>query len=139
MMLQSGPPMTVTTQTNTTFAYSSGPQRADILRNPNLPAGTKSVSRWFDTSAFVQPATNMFGNQGVGLVRSDGVINLNLSVIRTFQIHERYALQFRGEFFNAPNHPNFGNPGRVFEGPGFGVVSSARAGRQVQLGLRMTF
>jgi hypothetical protein len=139
MMLQSGPPMTVTTQTNTTFAYSSGPQRADILRNPNLPADARSVGRWFDTSAFVQPATNMFGNQGVGQVRSGGVVNLNLSAIRTFRIRERYALQFRGEFFNAPNHPNFGNPGRVFEGPGFGVISSARAGRQVQLGLRLAF
>jgi hypothetical protein len=64
---------------------------------------------------------------------------MNLSIIRTFRIQERTQLQFRGELFNAPNHPNFGTPGRVFEGPGFGVVSSARPGRQVQLGLRLTY
>jgi hypothetical protein len=138
-LLQSGPPITVATQTNTTFAYSAGPQRADVLRNPNLPAPERTVYRWFDTSAFAQPATNMFGNQGIGLVRADGVVNLNLSLIRTFRLLERYALQFRGEFFNAANHPNFGRPGRTFEGAGFGIVSSARPARQVQLGLRLTF
>jgi hypothetical protein len=109
------------------------------LRNPNLPASERTIYRWFDTSAFAQPAANMFGNQGVGLVRADGVINLNASLIRTFRVLERYALQFRGEFFNAANHPNFGRPGRTFEGAGFGIVSSARAARQVQLGLRLTF
>ncbi|MCU0247306.1 MAG: hypothetical protein MUC42_12070, partial [Bryobacter sp.] len=139
MILQSGAPMTIATQTNTTFMYSAGPQRADVSRNPNLPNGERTLNRWFDTDAFSQPGTNMFGNQGVGLVRADGVINMNLSIIRTFRIQERTQLQFRGELFNAPNHPNFGTPGRVFEGPGFGVVSSARPGRQVQLGLRLTY
>lgn len=138
-LLQSGPPITVATQTNTTFAYSSGPQRADVLRDPNLPASERTVQRWFDTSAFAQPATNMFGNQGIGLVRASGVMNLNTSLIRAFRIEERYTLQFRAESFNVANHPNFGIPGRVFEGPGFGVVASARPARQLQFGMRLVF
>jgi len=40
---------------------------------------------------------------------------------------------------NAFNHPNFGLPGAIFGGPGFGVVSSAAAGRSLQLGLRFAF
>ena len=97
------------------------------------------MQRWFDTLAFAQPAQYTFGNQGVGLVRADGRININASLMRNFSVAERKQLQFRGEFFNLPNHPNFGNPTHQFEGAGFGVVNSARPARQVQLGLRLTF
>jgi hypothetical protein len=129
----------VQTQTNTTYAYSAGPQRADAIRNPNLPEGERSIMRWFDTDAFSQPEPYTFGNQGVGILRGDGVVNLNCSLIRTFTIAEKKTLQFRGETFNVANHPNFGLPGRVFEGAGFGVISSARPARQIQIGLRLTY
>jgi hypothetical protein len=67
------------------------------------------------------------------------MVNLNASLIRNFRLAETKTLQFRGELLNAPNHPNFGVPSQVFEGPGFGIVTSARPGRQVQLGLRFVF
>src|SRR5205814_730386 len=82
MVVQTGAPSTVQTQTNTTFAFSSGAQRADVLRNPNLSSG-QTLAHWFDTDAFAQPATNRFGNQGVGLVRADGIWNVNASIIRS--------------------------------------------------------
>lgn len=139
LVMQSGGPVTVTTQTNTTFAFSGGPQRADVISNPDLPVGERAILRWFDTSAFRQPASYTFGNQGIGLIRADGLIGVNASIIRTFRPRENVQLQFRGEMFNLPNHPNFAPPGQVFEGPGFGIVNSARAARQVQLGLRLVF
>jgi len=37
------------------------------------------------------------------------------------------------------NHPNFALPAHIFEGPGFGIISAARAARQIQFGLRLTF
>ncbi|MBI3684002.1 MAG: TonB-dependent receptor [Acidobacteria bacterium] len=137
--LQTGAPITVQTQTNSTNANSAGAQRADVLRDPNLPAGQRTIARWFDTTAFAQPAQFQFGNQGIGLVRADGRININCSVIRNFSLRERKQVQFRGEFFNLPNHPNFGNPAHQFEGAGFGIVNSARPARQVQIGLRLTY
>lgn len=139
MVLQSGPPVTVNTQTNTTYSNSSGSLRADVLRDPNLPPPQRTVLRWFDTTAFTQPQPYTFGNSGIGLVRADGVVNINLSIIRTFAVTERARLQFRGESFNVPNHPNFGLPGRTYEGAGFGIVNSARAARQIQIGLRLTY
>jgi hypothetical protein len=139
MVLQTGAPSTVQTQTNTTYAYSSGAQRADILRDPNLGSGERTLDHWFDTDAFVQPGVNQFGNQGVGLVRADGIFNLNNSFIRMFKLMEGKTLQFRGEFFNLLNHPNFLVPGHTFNGPGFGIVDAARPARQVQLGLRLSF
>lgn len=60
-------------------------------------------------------------------MRADGRVTLNTSIIRSFPFGERKQIQFRGEFFNLPNHPNFGNPGHQFEGAGFGIVSAAPA------------
>jgi hypothetical protein len=45
----------------------------------------------------------------------------------------------RAELFNAFNHTDFGLPGHTFGGPGFGIVSSARAPRTVQLGVRFGY
>ncbi|MCL5742923.1 MAG: TonB-dependent receptor [Acidobacteria bacterium] len=139
MTLQSGAPFTVTTQTNTTNAFSSGGLRADVLRNPNLPNSQRTLGQWFDTAAFAQPANYTFGNEGVNLLRSDGKTKFDFSVLRNFPVGEEKRLQFRAEMFNAFNHPDFGIPGHTFGGPGFGIVSSADAARSIQLGLRFTF
>lgn len=139
LTLQSGEPFTVSTQVNNTFVFSAGAQRADVLRNPNLPNNQKSLNRWFDTDAFRQPAQFRFGNQGVNILRADGLINLDLSILRNFPIGEDKKLQFRGEFFNITNHPNFGGPGSTLNGPGFGIVASAGPARRIQFGVRFVF
>jgi len=137
--LQSGEPFTVNTQVNNTFVNSAGAQRADISGDPNLPNGEKTLNRWFNTSVFTQPAQFRFGNQGVNTVRADGTINLDASILRNFLIRESMKFQFRGEFFNITNHPNFAGPGSTLNGPGFGIVSAAGAGRRIQLGARFVF
>ena len=135
---QTGGPLTITTQTNTTNSFSAGGLRANVLRNPNLSGGG-AVSAWFDTSAFAQPAPFTFGNGGLGIVRAAGVVNLDFSILREFRMAERFRLQFRGEFFNALNHTNLGLPGHVFGGPGFGVISGSGPARQIQVGARLAF
>ncbi len=138
-LMQTGPPTTVTTQTNNTNAFSAGAQRADLKRDPNLKASERTLTRWFDTLAFDQPAAFTFGTGGRGTVRGDGVINFDLSVLKNFFFAEQKGFQFRLEMFNAFNHPDFGLPGATLGGPGFGVVSSARGGRNIQAGLRFVF
>jgi hypothetical protein len=137
--VQSGPPFTVTTLVDTTNAFAAGALRADALRNPNLGGGERTLARWFDTGAFQQPAPYRFGNQGMGIVRADGLASFDFSILRNFAFGERVQAQFRGELFNAFNHPEFGTPGSSFGAPGFGVVASAREARQVQLGIRLLF
>ena len=97
------------------------------------------MARWFDTSAFVQPAAYQFGNKGCGLLRGPGVVNFDISVLRDFRITERVRFELRGEFFNALNHTNFNLPGRVLGGAGFGVISGSGPARQVQVGSRIVF
>ena len=48
-------------------------------------------------------------------------------------------VQFRGEFFNLTNHPNFGFPDSNIANVTAGVISSAYDGRSIQLGLRLTW
>lgn len=136
--LQSGAPFTVVTQVNSVFS-AAGALRADVSRDPNWPSGERTVAQWFDTAAFNQPAAARFGNQGVNILRADGIINVDLSLLRNFPIGENRKFQFRAESFNIGNHPNFGVPGRTFGAPGFGVVSVAGPARRVQLGLRLVF
>jgi hypothetical protein len=139
LALQTGEPGTVTTQVNTTNAFSAGGLRADVLRNPNLPDDQRRLDRWFDTDAFVQPAPYTFGNSGINLVRSPGFAQLDLSILRNFTLTESKRIQLRGELFNITNNTNFGNPGRTLGGPGFGIIAGAAAPRQIQLGLRFVF
>ncbi|MDW8354589.1 MAG: carboxypeptidase regulatory-like domain-containing protein [Bryobacterales bacterium] len=137
--IQSGGPFTVTTQTNTTNAFSAGAQRANVLRNPNLPAENRNIARWFDTEAFVAPPAYTFGNAGRGIVRADGRVNFDFSLNKNFAWGEQRVVQFRVDLFNAFNHPDFGLPTRALGAPGFGTISSATAPRTIQLGLRVAF
>lgn len=91
------------------------------------------------TSAFAQPAALRFDTSGRGILYDDGITNFDISALKNFVFAEGKHLQFRLEMFNAFNHPYFGLPGHTFGAPGFGVVSSARAGRTMQLGLRLAF
>lgn len=134
MTLQSGPSFTVNTQVNTVFS-AIGALRADVSKNPNLAAGERTLARWFDTSAFSQPVAVKFGNQGVDILRGDGLVNFDFSAMKGFSLPgEGRKLQFRCEMFNGFNHPNFGLPGRSFGGPGFGIRWHGRSGAQHSVG-----
>ena len=137
--LQSGPPFSVTTQTNTTNAFSAGAQRADLIGNPALPSDQRTLTRWFNTDAFAQPASFTFGNSGRGILRGDGIVNFDVSLAKNVSLTAQRVLQVRVELFNAFNHTNFGLPGHTFGGPDFGVVSNASGSRTVQLGVRFVF
>jgi hypothetical protein len=69
----------------------------------------------------------------------DGITSFDLSALKNFVLAEGKKLQFRLEMFNAFNHPDFHLPGHTFGAPGFGVVSNAREGRTMQVGLRLVF
>ena len=138
-MIQSAVPLTAVTNTNTSFAFSAGSQRANVARDPNLPANQRSVTRWFDTSVFSQPASFTFGNEGVGILRSGRWVNSDLSLLRNFAVSERAHLQLRGEFLNAFNHTVLAPPGATFGTPNFGVISFTAPARQIQVGMRLVF
>jgi len=67
------------------------------------------------------------------------VRNLDFSVLKNFPLNERFRLQYRGEFFDILNHPNFGPPDMNITNKTAGVISTAYDGRSIQMGLRLSF
>lgn len=63
------------------------------------------------------PATG-FGNSKIGGVLGPGQFNWDISIAKNTQITERVRMQFRSDFYNAFNHPQFADPG----GTAFGTV-----------------
>jgi len=111
-----------------------------MLRDPNLPSSKRTLSRWFDTSAFAPPPANQFGDQSaVWSVRADGLRNVNAGFSKFFALTETHRLQFRGEFFNFFNHPQFQAPAGARGQATFGQVTSAGPARQIQLGFKYEF
>ncbi len=79
-------------------------------------AGGRRINR----DAFVAPPVNQQGALGRNSLRGFPVSQLDFSLRRQFKLTERYKLQFRADFFNLFNHPNFGDPDSLFESGTFG-------------------
>jgi hypothetical protein len=112
-----------------------GTNRADIVGDIHADGG--EANRWFNTSAFAQPALGAFGNSGRSILRGPGIQNLDLGLFKNFSLPKAATLQLRVEAFNAFNHPNFLGVSQNISSPNFGVVTSARDGRIIQLGAKL--
>ncbi|MFN0103196.1 MAG: carboxypeptidase regulatory-like domain-containing protein [Bryobacteraceae bacterium] len=137
--MQSGAPFTVFNNTNDTNVFAAGTIRANVAGTPALAEEERTLSRWFNTAAFAAPAPFRFGNSPRSVLRGPNIANIDLSLGKSFSITERWKTEFRGEFYNLLNHTNFGQPGPTRGTPAFGVISSAREARRIQLALRVTF
>jgi len=128
--------------------------RPDVLRNPNLPRGDRTIDRWFDTEAIQNATPGRFGNAGKGIIQGSGVNNWDVNLAKNFHFTERHTVQFRAELFNVFNHAQFDDPvlqplvrdasGRVLN-PSAGKVTSAsdfgfrQTERVIQFGLKYSF
>ncbi len=85
------------------------------------------------SSVLVPPPYGGYGITSRNMFRDHGFRNLDLSVTKAFKFKERLTAQFRAEFFNILNHPNFVNPAG---GPGGGGASldPSAAGTSTGLG-----
>ena len=112
-----------------------GTNRADIVGD--IHSGGGSITKWFNTAAFAQPALGSFGNSGRSILRGPSINNLDLALFKNFDLPRASTLQLRFESFNVLNHPQWGNVSTNIANANFGVVTSARAGRINQLGLKL--
>src|SRR6185295_12971166 len=101
---ESGPTFTVITTANTTNAFPAGALRPNLLRDPSLPSGERTINRWFDTSAFVNPPALRFGNSPRSGLRGASVVTTDATLEKSFAVHEGWRLDLRAEFYNLLNH-----------------------------------
>lgn len=138
-IVQSGDPLTfIDTTTGTAYgtsttSYLDGVSTAEYCANSNnsniLTSGSM-VSRvkngYFNLAGFCagpsvpygDATATGFGDSGVGAVLGPGQFNWDISILKTTQITERVKMQFRTDFYNTFNHPQFADPG----GGSFGTV-----------------
>lgn len=183
--LQSGLPWEVTDATDNFSQTGEFSDRWDFFGNPsdftanvnaipfyafgsaNMPAVCTQAAAAMPTStlkggcytegnsAMLAPAAGTFGTMGRNIFRDSGFRDWDLSVFKNFKFKERLTAQFRAEFFNVLNRPNFANPGLNAtndpSGGAFGAENSTPdvaavnpilgtgGPREIQLGLKLIF
>src|SRR4029453_17482029 len=112
---------------------------------------TSNLSGYINASCFTEPALFSaddpiglgFGDSGVGIYDGPGQNNFDLSLTKRFPFRwpgENSSLEFRSEFFNAFNHPQFCDPDVDFTSPTFGQIScTSVAPRIIQFALKLSF
>ncbi|HMF53621.1 MAG TPA: hypothetical protein VK593_04685, partial [Edaphobacter sp.] len=114
----------------------------DLKVNPHAPNGAFDALQ-FDTSPGDQPVTGAHIRTlptQVTNARQDGIVTLDMSVVKDNRITGRLQAQLRADFFNALNHPSFSAPNLTPTSAAFGTITSqANLSRTIQLGLRLAF
>jgi len=150
--IQSGVNRNVTSPNTSTIAYVT--QHANALGidpystfdlkgatiTPREGFGSNNRSLyWFNPLAFTQAAPLTFGTAGRDIIASPGFMNWDISLFKTFVLHEGVNLTFRAELFDAFNQVRFDPPNLDASSPFFGQIQSAQQPRIIQLGLRLQF
>ncbi len=115
--------------------------RPDRVAGCDPYAADHSRNQWINAACFVAPLPGRLGNANRVPVSGPGFVNTDFSVIKQFALpREGMGLNFRAEFFNLFNHPQFGSPINDITALGFGAVNSTvNNPRVVQFGLKLTF
>jgi hypothetical protein len=109
--------------------------------NPGNP------NNYIKLSCFAPPnPLTLLGNAGRNSVIGPGLVTWDFSLFKNNRISERSNLQFRAEFFNILNRPNFATPfhnntlfdqnGNPVGGAG-SIDQTSTTARQIQFGLKL--
>ncbi len=139
---QTGTPFTVTTGDDFAGIGTGGQPwnvTGDITYQRQFSAGGAADPARYFTLGVSRPAAGTFANQTRNLYYNPSFQNWNVSAFKNFAITERQNIQFRAEFFNMPNHPNWSNPEANPTAATFGKVTQKTSERNIQLVLRYSF
>ncbi|MGO8787461.1 MAG: carboxypeptidase regulatory-like domain-containing protein [Terriglobia bacterium] len=139
--VQTGETLGIGDATNTSDSTNAAGQRPN-WNGTNPARSNPTVNEWFNTSVFSQPAAFTFGNapRSFGSLHASPLRNFDFSGIKNTQLAERFSLQFRAEFLNLFNTPQFNPPATSFGAGTFGTVSGQQNNaRIVQLALKLIF
>jgi TonB dependent receptor/Carboxypeptidase regulatory-like domain len=153
--IQSGSALTIA-DTNADNVFGISEDRAQLTgkctKNQLVTGGspTSKLNSYFHASCFTTPPVigadgigTGFGDSATGIVDGPAQANLDIALSKAVRLNrpvENGTIQFRAEFFNALNHPQFANPDTNFTSPTFGVISSTAVNPRVgQLAITLAF
>lgn len=151
-LFQSGHPLTITVSSpfNAFGVLTDFPELVPGCSvGVNTPVENK-LTNFFNTKCFAplpltgpDPFTTGFGNAGVGIVKGPGQVNTDLAIIKKIAVRwpeESANVEFRTEFFNFFNHPQFSDPDTNLSSPTFGqILTTAVNPRVMQFALKFSF
>lgn len=151
-IFQSGHPLTITTSSPfNAFGISTDfPQLVPGCTVATPGSLESKLTKYFDTKCFAplpligpDPLTTGFGDAGVGIVKGPGQVNTDLAIIKKIVVGwpaEAANVEFRTEFFNVFNHPQFADPDTNLSSPTFGqILATAVNPRVMQFALKFSF
>jgi hypothetical protein len=124
-------------------------QGGPIGGQTNCPAQVHTIQNWFNPCAFAQAPAGELGTAARAPVYGPRFVNTDFSIIKDFPLpfREGMNVQFRTEFFNLFNHPQFylggsgGSGEQDINAPAtFGVINNTvNNARLIQFALKLTF
>jgi hypothetical protein len=150
---QSGLALTITDPTGGSIFGNASSSRAQLCSGFTQAQVATSgsvedrLARYFNSAALCAPPAigdgTGYGDTGRGAFRGPHQANFDSALTKLTKVgglNENASLQFRAEFFNAFNHPQFANPGTSFGSPSFGQIGATSvAPRLIQFGLKYVF
>jgi hypothetical protein len=145
--LRTGLPFTVSAPDNS-YTGPNHASRANLIGDPysgattNHSAYVTGGSGYFiNPTAFGPAVIGTFGTSAPRAYHGPGYKNVDLSLFKSYRLTEDRRIEFRAEFFNAFNHPNFAVPSASLSSIGsFGKISSTIGDpRDVQFALKLYF
>jgi hypothetical protein len=138
--------------TGTTYTTGTTPAtvtiRPNYLHDTNLPVDQRTVSRWFDVSAFAAPTPGSFGSAAKGVIKGPGLNQWDAGIAKNIVFLERVNLRWEMTATNFFNHPAWSNPAtNIADLSQAGVISGAAGShsldqpgaRAFRMGIRLEF
>jgi hypothetical protein len=154
--ISSGFPVPLIDSSNQSGAGFNAGGNGNNFNRPNQVAGCNTHAnhsfpqfQWINAACFSVPAAGELGDAARVPVAGPDFVNSDASLIKQFRLPREIGLNFRAEFFNLFNHPQYGSPiaDINFNSPPAGTVSSnfgqvnstVNNPRLMQLALKLTF
>jgi hypothetical protein len=145
-----GYPLTILDENQASIDYIGDDEyiHANLIPGGNNNPVLGGPTNYYDVSQFAPATPGFFGTVGRNTLSAPGQFTMDFSVQKNFRVTENHRVQFRAEFFNFSNHPNFDSPNTSpFDALGRpnpelleGQITETRGDpRTIQLGLRYTF
>jgi hypothetical protein len=142
--ITSGFPIFITTSNNQTLV-SFANNGNNAIRPNQVCSGKLSdptPGKWFDTDCFAPPPSGQLGTANRSPLYGPGFVNTDFSVVKQFPLlpERGVNLEFRAEFFNLFNHPQFFQPDSDLASGTFGKISqTVNNARLTQFALKLRF
>jgi hypothetical protein len=117
---------------------TNGTLRPDLTGQP-ITISNPSVSQWFNTAAFVEAPLGAYGDARRNSIEGPGAHIFDMSFTKIFPLRESRMLEFRAQFSNIFNTPNFTSIDTTVNTPAYGRVTAVGSMRAIQFLARFRF